>query len=476
MPRFAWIISLLLLAHPLFARQPASQPASLPSTQVTDAAVEKGLALLNDNNNESALQTLQDACALYPRSSKCFDDNHVTLCHAAAVAYMRIAQPVKAIPYMERAMETGNPGRTLLLNYAKLEILTRREYLRAASFLERYLSAHPDDEPALNLLGVAINTAVTDNTSLIRLDRLVASYNRWSAALERGKPNMKRWGIKWIPSQEYSQLQSEKERNQTQIRSLQRQIQDYQKRLDQEKDNMRRRTGASSSDNAKSTQQIAEYNQHITDLNSQIKGLQSSTPALDWNGDFTPLLPERTRSNTPAPTPAPTPAQNDSSNARILIVIDCRNSMLGRLPVAVSAVKTAVAFLPSTATLNAVAMRDGQALWLDPQMLPASDETKRRLSRFLDSISCNGSDDVRDLLAQAAKLNPTEVWLESLGEAPDRAAVLAGVVQTAKAHSFKIISHMASAYLSPDSRNFLSAVTSQTGGVCYTPAGKPADQ
>ena len=126
----------------------------------------------------------------------------------------------KAAPILEKIyLDTplDQRSRALVMNHAIVDLAQHQTVMRGVKDLTTYLRKHRDpDEPATNLLAVALNTAVGFDWKLKRGELWQAGFREWDRRnedLDRMTPGWRRWGTRWITDAELAQIRSEMKAN-----------------------------------------------------------------------------------------------------------------------------------------------------------------------------------------------------------------------------------------------------------------------
>lgn len=213
--------------------QVKSSPQAVAFT--ADSLLSSGLAALNQQRWEAALESLSDVRQLIERNSKPFDrakdPRYLRDLHALAVAYLQTGRTARAgelfseTAPLSRQIEQS-PTRELVINRAVTDITQRTSAVRAAKTIKEYLDKHPDqaDEQMLNLLLTAIDVGQQHTAAKTFLNQLGDYYQKRNEQLEKAHGGgEKRWGVEWLSAAEVDQKFEEQKRAIVQARKLEQQ-------------------------------------------------------------------------------------------------------------------------------------------------------------------------------------------------------------------------------------------------------------
>lgn len=202
-----------------------------------------GRATAQPNNSaqmESALQALSEGRNAEARDLFAAvvqaDPRNVQAWHGQGLALLRLGEPGKALPLLERAAAVGSPDRSLAINLASA-LLKTRSTMRAIKLLRDHLVANPRplDEPALRALEAVLHSADANarrNRLWIEAAALAESYSK---TLESARPGWKRWGSDWRSAAEVDNLRAQYESNRQVIERLDDDIARLQKTLEEQR-------------------------------------------------------------------------------------------------------------------------------------------------------------------------------------------------------------------------------------------------
>lgn len=200
---------------------PTTRPAARETAQVL---VEQGSAALQAQDKQASLDAYLDAYQLIriDRQIPPTDPLRVQTMHGLAIAYFqagrvdKAGELFKANETLDRVLTTPvTAPRSLVVNRVVLDLTQKFNVMRAVKTAKDYLSAHPgeSDEVLVNLLGTALDEASDERfaTTPLFLDAQ-KFYDQQSAKLEETRQGEKRWGIQWVPQDEFNNRSAERRR------------------------------------------------------------------------------------------------------------------------------------------------------------------------------------------------------------------------------------------------------------------------
>lgn len=141
--------------------------------------------------------------------AKLDDPQIIHLFHQKAVAHARLGEIQPARAAMTKVLAAKLTNRSVVLNVARLDIVTKNDAMRAATLLEKHMKAHPDDSDALDLWGVAMATIVRNKRRLP--EAKVEAFLAAQTLLEQTRPGYRRWGVQWVDESGWAEIQRERE-------------------------------------------------------------------------------------------------------------------------------------------------------------------------------------------------------------------------------------------------------------------------
>lgn len=144
-----------------------------------------------------------------PLPAKLEDPAIIHLFHQKAVAHARLGQLKPARYAMAKVMAAKLSNKSIVLNAARLDIVSRTDAMRAATNLQKYMTAHPEDADALDLWGVALATVVRSKRRLP--DEKVEQFISAQTLVEQTRPGFRRWGVEWVDAARWDEMERERE-------------------------------------------------------------------------------------------------------------------------------------------------------------------------------------------------------------------------------------------------------------------------
>jgi tetratricopeptide (TPR) repeat protein len=176
----------------------ASENSNAGGQRSMAALMEQGQQALLAGDYRAARDAFSDLLMVDPRNQMASE--------GATFAYVQLGDYLHARPELEKALEIASPpSRPSAVNGAAIYLHAKKP-LRAIKLLVDYMTPLSEvDEVALNALAITLNQ--TDEQS--RKSRLytdgVKFYGLQNTKLEKLRPGMKRWGVKWLPADEADQ-------------------------------------------------------------------------------------------------------------------------------------------------------------------------------------------------------------------------------------------------------------------------------
>jgi hypothetical protein len=91
----------------------------------------------------------------------------------------------------------------------------------------------------LNLYGVALDVAARDPANWSMLKKRNDRYVKYNATLEETRPGFRRWGSRWLPGEEYQNIQLQREEKLQQVDSAETALERVGENLRAEKERLR---------------------------------------------------------------------------------------------------------------------------------------------------------------------------------------------------------------------------------------------
>jgi hypothetical protein len=204
----------------------AAARAESPERQRARANLEAGLAELGAGRDREAQVLFAEGIAALgkPASTKLDDDTLINLHHALAVAHMRLGEIPKARQAMDRVRGATKTNRSIALNDAYIDVLTRQNIPRAIATVDKHFAAGAVEEDALNLYGLAVSRMDADATTRSRAAALWEKYRQYEASLIPPTPGVRRWGSRWLTPAEMAPIESQRRQAEQAKRDLQQRI------------------------------------------------------------------------------------------------------------------------------------------------------------------------------------------------------------------------------------------------------------
>ena len=283
---------------------PRPQPAPPPATAPAVSGLVRALASLDAGQYAEALTSIKAFQDGLPRKpGKLTDTAWIDSLHIQAVAYLMLNQPARATPLLQRLMESGVTERTAVINAAVCDILQKTNAMRAVKNLKTLAAADPQDELAVTLWGVALDTAAR-RQRLTRLDELTADYLKANTLLERSRPGQHHWGTDWLSDGAWASIESRRATATSTANTARQRLREANARLDNAKDaaqrenvlitgrpvrdfeideiNRRKRNAAVVVDQCRVEAESAE---------AAVEAADGSIPRPSWAFDVQPVMP-----------------------------------------------------------------------------------------------------------------------------------------------------------------------------------------
>ena len=224
--------------------QPTSQPSSTvdSGSAATPAALPPALfdAAQSDvaiGDYRAAIEKLTMFQASLKKSGvRVNDPVMVNSTHVLGIARMRLGQWKPAADAFQRIYPALTTNRSILINTSIVDIQQNGDMLpRALKNLQAFCVAHPNDEPAVNLWGAALDKlAEKAHTSMVNQSE--SAYVKAVKLLEATRPGMRRWGTDWLSADEVASKEKERTRQQANVDSAQRDVNEATRKLNEAKD------------------------------------------------------------------------------------------------------------------------------------------------------------------------------------------------------------------------------------------------
>jgi hypothetical protein len=185
---------------------------------VSEVSLETALTLLERGNLDEAFDTARIVGSKVPALGKLSNMTYLNSLYVQGVVLLKKGQFKKAQEMMHTVSRSGSTNRSFLINHAIAGIANNDALAKAIMDLSSYVLAHPEDETTINLLGMALDRAVSAKITL-DLKVHIKNYETANAILERTKPGFRHWGTEWKPQKEYDAIMSKRA---TQLRSVDR--------------------------------------------------------------------------------------------------------------------------------------------------------------------------------------------------------------------------------------------------------------
>ena len=236
-------------------------------------------------------------------SGKLTDPRWIDSLHIQAVAFMRLGQPAKAAPTLQRLVDAGTTNRSIVLNHALCDILQQNP-MRAVKNLKAFAASHPDDETAVTLWGVALDTAAR-RMKFVRLDDQLIDYQRADAVLERTHPGQHHWGTRWIGVGEWQSIEARRTAATNRANEAKRTLRDANTRLANAEKDLRQTkviaVGRSFTDDELRTRtyrqrdaaaRVDTCTAAVSRAKAEVDDAEASMPKPTWDTDLQPIDPE----------------------------------------------------------------------------------------------------------------------------------------------------------------------------------------
>lgn len=244
--------------------------------------------------------------------TKLEDPEVIHLFHQKAVAHARLGQFEPAREAMAKVLAAKLTNRSIVLNAAKLDIVSKTDAMRAATNLQRHMKANPEDDEALGLWGVALATVVKNKRRLP--DLKVKQYLEAQTLLEKSRPGYRRWGVEWIDDARWVRMEQQREQ-------VMRAVTQYEQRLRQEIRNYEsikriyggrkvRGPGGIFEPDPEAQAYVAQAEDRVAAVKRELAATQSRFPRPKWvmamrMTDPDPRMEPKTASSAKAPKTAP---------------------------------------------------------------------------------------------------------------------------------------------------------------------------
>ncbi|MDB5324825.1 MAG: hypothetical protein JWM57_394 [Phycisphaerales bacterium] len=286
-------------------------PAPTPES-ASAAALRGGLDLLYANKFADAAAAMKAFQATLPKKAgRLADPALIDSLHIQAVAYMRLGTPAQASLPMQRVMESGVTERSAVINAAVCDIQLKTYAMRAAKNLKALAAAHPDDELAVSLWGVALDTAAT-RQKLVRAEEYTAEYIKANALLEQTRGGgQHHWGTRWVTAMEWHDIESRRSSATAQLNEAKRILRDANVQMDNAQANYRRTnvvvvgrpmTTFEQDDMAYRKRQanarIDDCRRKVDSAEAALEQAQGAMPRPTWVFDLQPVDPQLTEVKT----------------------------------------------------------------------------------------------------------------------------------------------------------------------------------
>jgi tetratricopeptide (TPR) repeat protein len=276
-------------------------PARVPVEKI-----RSGLADLLAGNAAEALKVLLEAEKESPRvlPAKMDDPDLINLYHGIAYAYMTKGEFAKARSFADRAYAAKRGNRSIVLNVAKLDA-QGKDQPRAIAALKKLVLATPEDEEAINLMGVALNRLAADRPALAAKHE--AEFQAIQTRLERARPGFRRWGTEWVDEKTYAAIQT---RRNAQLAKVRREERDVESAVDGVRSAQAKyqsemavpvnetvsarnyRQARQAEDGPRFQRYIDEANRELQRAKRELADAIAQVEKPTWNEDFTPVTPD----------------------------------------------------------------------------------------------------------------------------------------------------------------------------------------
>lgn len=137
------------------ASKPAAAAASAPAV-VDTGVLDEALAALKAGDSGKAISLATQFQKGLSRKGMATDVNWINSNYVMGMAYLKSGEVEKARPLMDFVSNGGKKNRSTFLNVSGFDILGKKTIVRGLNALRTFVAAHPTDEEALNMYGVAI--------------------------------------------------------------------------------------------------------------------------------------------------------------------------------------------------------------------------------------------------------------------------------------------------------------------------------
>ena len=299
-------------APPANSAVPGSPASAVPvpapaAESASSVALRNALDLLYGSKYAeaaAAMKAFQDT--LPKKVGRLTDAAWIDSLHIQAVAFLRLGQPARAALPLQRLMESGVIERSAIINAAVCDIQLKTNAMRAVKNLKAFATAHPDDEMAVSLWGVALDVAATKQR-LGKLDEYTADYLKANALLEQTRPGQHRWGTRWVTAMEWHDIESRRSSATAQLNEAKRTLRDANVQMDNAQASYRRTnvvvvgrpmTTFELDDLAYrkrlANQRIDECRRNVDAASASVEQAQGAMPRPTWVYDVQPVDPQLT--------------------------------------------------------------------------------------------------------------------------------------------------------------------------------------
>lgn len=184
-----------------------------PEPVVAGDSIDRGLALLREQNYTAALREFDDARRKYlvgAGTGELTPEQAVTL-NGLAAAYMgtgRADQLEVAEGLLTTAIKRGDHSRALAMNRAIIAMRRNPTFQRlgvAANDLKAYLDTQPGDEYAAEIFGTLLARATSmPNAPKDKIEPFWEYLDKYNdeIARSRGETGKLKWGVDWLPAED----------------------------------------------------------------------------------------------------------------------------------------------------------------------------------------------------------------------------------------------------------------------------------
>lgn len=294
------------LAIPTPTTRPVGPVPAVPPVPPVPAPSPLGVAfahLMAGSYDQAvvAAKAVQDGLPKQP--GRLTDPLLIDSLHIQAVAFMHLGQHAKAAPALQRLVESGTQNRAIVLNHAVCDILLQNP-MRAVKNLKAFAASHADDELAISLWGVALDTAAR-RQKFLRLDDLTNDYLRANTALERSRPGQHHWGTRWVSTFEWQDIERRRTEAVARLTEAKRTLRDATARLSSAEKDFRQTKvipmGRGFTDDEQRTiarrqreaaTRVDTCSAAVSRAKAAVEDAEAQTPRPTWEMDLKPLEPE----------------------------------------------------------------------------------------------------------------------------------------------------------------------------------------